>query len=71
MYYVCNIVKLSGPLGQIITVNLMDRTNLELGTELHLDCPSVTSWDLVDFKSETSFGFLSPNYTGQCTWGFL
>ena len=24
-----------------------------------------------DFKSETSFGFLSPNYTGQATWFFL
>ena len=24
-----------------------------------------------DFKSETSFGFLSPNYTGQVTWFFV
>ena len=26
----------------------------------------VTTW--FDFKSETSFGFLSPNYMGQCTY---
>ena len=28
----------------------------------------VITW--LDFKSETSFGFLSPNYTGQYTWFF-
>ena len=47
-----------------------------LGRQLQLDYPSVNyklgpRWDDVipwsDFKSETSFGFLGPNYTGQCT----
>ena len=47
---------------------------------IQLDCPSVAHWDLVgtssyiirfDFKSETIFGFLNPNYTEQCTFLLL
>ena len=38
---------------------------------LHMNYKLGPRWDDVitwfDFKSETSFGFLSPNYTGQCT----
>ena len=38
---------------------------------LQLDCPSVRHRDVVitgsDFKSDTIFGFLSPNYAGQDT----
>ena len=46
---------------------------------IQLVCTSIRNWDIVgtsaqlhrcNFKSETIFGILSPNYTRQVTWFF-
>ena len=49
----------------VVYILVIPTAGLPMSYKLGPHWDDVITWS--NFKSETSFGFLSPNYTGQCT----